>query len=71
MGAGAGALCSPWNLPEAAASLPSAAMAAVFVAFSLTTTLLSFEVDPLSQARAERGDGRRAFGVAWTPAMAE
>ena len=37
-----------------AASLPSAAMAAVFVAFSLTTTLLSFEVNPLSQVRGER-----------------
>jgi hypothetical protein len=39
-------------------TLPALVLALVFLAFSLTTTLLSFEVNPLSQAPGGRYTGR-------------
>ena len=43
-GAGAGGPCSPWSQGEAAVTALSAVVAVAYVLFSLTTTLLSFEV---------------------------
>jgi hypothetical protein len=42
--AGPGSPCQPWGSPEAAITFPSIVVAALYVAFSLTTTYLSFQV---------------------------
>ena len=47
---GSEANCAPFSAPAVAATLPSILVATVFVVFSLTTTFLQFEVNPLSQA---------------------
>ena len=56
--AGTNATCNPWSSSEAAVTIPSFAVATMFVVFSLTTTLLSFEVRPLSQAVGAAYTGR-------------
>ena len=46
---GAEASCSPWSGVMAGVTVPALALAAAFAAFSLTVTLLSLEVNPISQ----------------------
>ena len=41
--------CTPFAVPELAVTLPSLLLVLLFVIFSLVTTLLTFEVNPLSQ----------------------
>ena len=48
--AGAGSPCSPWGVPEFGLTIVSIVVAFAFIVFSFVTTLLSIDVNPLSQA---------------------
>ena len=56
--------CTPWGALEVAVTLLSLLLAAVFILFSLATTLLSFEVSPISQVPADTFTGR--VEAAWS-----
>ena len=42
-------VCTPFGSPELGVTLPALLLTILFVVYSLVTTLLSFEVNPLSQ----------------------
>ncbi len=56
--AGTPGSCNPWGVPEFGVTLLSIVIAALFVAFSLTATFLTFDVNPLSQAVGASCTGR-------------
>ena len=41
--------CTPFGVPEISVTLPALVLAAVFAIFSLVTTMLLFEVNPVSK----------------------
>mmetsp|Transcript_64872 Transcript_64872/g.159688 ORF Transcript_64872/g.159688 Transcript_64872/m.159688 type:complete len:1424 (+) Transcript_64872:141-4412(+) len=46
---GESAVCAPWAFPQIIISVPSLILAAVYISFALMTSLMAFEINPLSR----------------------